>query len=98
MNLDPDNKWQNAQNGTPQGASELKAMLAGLQARADNAYCDYIELCRRNECLGWEAKVEKGIFGAAELQAHKDAAEKLGRHRALQEAVNLLTPLVTASI
>ncbi len=61
-----------------------------LQARADNAYTEYIELCRRYECLGWEAKVEKGIFGDTELKAHKDAAEKLGRHRALQEAAHLL--------
>jgi len=27
MNLDPDGQWKNAQNCTPQGASELKAML-----------------------------------------------------------------------
>lgn len=66
-----------------------------LQARADNAYCDFIGLCRRDECLGWEAKVEKGLFGEAELKAHKDAAEKLGRHRALQEAANLLHELLT---
>ncbi len=43
-----------------------------LQARADNAYCDYIGLCRRDECLGWEAKVENELFGDAELKAHKD--------------------------
>ena len=80
---------------TPTGAaSELMDVLGGLrkslQARADNAYCDYIGICRRDECLGWEIKVEKGLFGAAELKAHTDAAEKLGRHRALQEAANLL--------
>ncbi len=73
----------------------VRGLLARLQARADNAYCDYIGLCRRDECLGWEAKVEKQIFGEAELKAHKDAAEKLGRHRALQEAANLLHELLT---
>ena len=73
----------------------VRGLLDRLQARADNAYCDYIGLCRRDECLGWEAKVEKQIFGEAELKAHKDAAEKLGRHRALQEAANLLHELLT---
>ena len=65
-------------------------LLAKLQARADNAYFDYIELCRRDKALGWEIKVEKGLFGDAELKAHKDAAEQLGRHRALSEVINLL--------
>ena len=73
----------------------VRGLLDRLQARADNAYCDYIGLCRRDECLGWEAKVEKQIFGEAELKAHKDAAEKLGRHRALQEAASLLHELLT---
>lgn len=65
-------------------------LINRIQAKADNAYTEYIALCRLDACLGWEIKVEKGIFGDAELKAHKDAAEKLGRHRALQEAVNLL--------
>jgi len=73
----------------------VRGLLDRLQARADNAYCDYIGLCRRDECLGWEAKVEKGLFGEAELKAHKEAAERLGRHRALQEAANLLHELLT---
>ena len=47
----------------------VRGLLDRLQARADNAYCDYIGLCRRDECLGWEAKVEKQIFGEAELKA-----------------------------
>lgn len=65
-------------------------LVERLQARADNAYVDYIGLCRRDECLGWEAKVGRGIFGLHELEAHKKAAEMLGRHRALQEVANLL--------
>ena len=68
----------------------VRGLLDRLQARADNAYCDYIGLCRRDECLGWEAKVEKQIFGEAELKAHCAAAEKLGRHRALHEAAKML--------
>ena len=76
----------------------VRGLLDRLQAKADNAYCDYIGLCRRDECLGWEAKTEKGIFGEAELKAHKDAAEKLGRHRALQEAANALHALMTTNV
>ena len=73
----------------------VRGLLDRLQTRADNAYGDYIGLCRRDECLGWEAKVEKGLFGDAELKAHKDAAEQLGRHRALQEVANLLHEMLT---
>jgi hypothetical protein len=73
----------------------LRALHHRLQARADNAYVAYIEACRMNECLGWEAKVEKGIFGDAELKAHKQAAQHLGRHRALSEAAKLVGELLT---
>ena len=88
--------------GTSSGTSALSAGLGdlfrSLQARADNAYCDYIGICRRDECLGWEIKAEKGLFGAAELKAHMDAAEKLGRHRALQEAANMLHKIMTPNV
>ena len=50
----------------------VRGLLDRLQARADNAYCDYIGLCRRDECLGWEAKVEKGLFGDAEPERRSD--------------------------
>lgn len=77
---------------------ELGPLLDRLQARADNAYVSYIGLCRKDECLGWEAKIEKGVFGEAELKAHKDAAEQLGRHRALQEAADMLNELLTHNV
>ena len=68
----------------------VRGLLERLQARADNAYCDYIGQLRRDECLGWEIKVERGKFGEAELKAHCAAAEKLGRHLALYEAAKML--------
>ncbi len=67
-----------------------------LRARADNAYYDYIGQCRRDECLGWEIKVERGTFGEAELKAHCAAAEKLGRYRALHEAAKMLEEALSA--
>ena len=75
----------------------MNDLLERLQARADSAYCDYIGQLRRDECLGWEIKVEKGLFGAAELKAHTDAAEKLGRHRALHEAANMLAEVLRSN-
>ena len=61
-----------------------------LKARAENAYVRYIQCCGRNECLGLEAKIEKGVFGLTELEAHKAASEMLGWHRAYMDAIKLL--------
>ncbi len=85
-------KMENAQteNSATGGASALTDVLERMRTRADNAYCDYIGQLRRDECLGWEIKVERGKFGEAELKAHCAAAEKLGRHRALHEAAKML--------
>lgn len=82
------------ENSAADGASALTDVLERMQAMADNAYCDYIGQLRRDECLGWEAKVERGKFGEAELKAHCAAAEKLGRHRALHEAANMLAEVL----
>jgi len=79
------------------GASALTDVLERMRARADNAYFDYIGQLRRDECLGWEIKVELGKFGEAELKAHCAAAEKLGRHRALHEAANMLAKVLRSN-
>ena len=39
-------------------------------------------------------EVGRGKFGRNELQAHMDAAEQLGRHRALHEAAELAQEIV----
>ena len=72
-------------------------VLERMRARAENAYCDYIGQLRRDECLGWEIKVERGKFGEAEMKAHCAAAEKLGRHRALHEAANMLAEVLRSN-
>ena len=69
-------------------------MLNRIHSKADNAYCDYIGQMMRDECLGWEIKIERGKFGEVELKSHCAAAEKLGRHRALFEAANMLNELL----
>lgn len=83
--------------GAACGMSDLTAVLERMRARADNAYCEYIEQLRRDECLGWEIKIERGKFGEAELKAHCSAAEKLGRHRALHEAANMLDEVLRSN-
>lgn len=90
---------ENAQteNSAACGASALTDVLERMRARADNAYCDYIGQLRRDECLGWEIKVERGKFGEAELKAHCAAAEKLGRHRALHEAAKMLAEVLRSN-
>ncbi len=73
--------------------NDLASLIERLQARADNAYCDYIAQSRKDECLGWEIKMERGVFGDAELKAHTHRGEFLGRHRALAEVVAELSAL-----
>lgn len=85
------------ENNAACGASALTDVLERMRARADNAYCDYIGQLRRDECLGWEIKVERGKFGEEELKAHCAAAEKLGRHRALHEAANMLAEVLRSN-
>lgn len=77
--------------------SPLERIVGRLQARADNAYIEYIERLRRDECLGWETKVQRGEFGEPELKAHTAAAEMLGRHRALSEAAAMLRELADST-
>ena len=76
----------------------LEELADRLQARADNAYTEYIGQCRRDECLEWEIKVEHGKFGFQELHAHKEAAITLGRNRALHEAVVLVRESLCANV
>ena len=67
------------------------AMRESLKAKADRAYCDCIAVSKTTECLGWEAKVKAGQFGTPELAAHERAAELLGTHRGLMQAVSALS-------
>lgn len=73
----------------------LDALVERLQAMTDNAYCEYIGRLRRDECLGWEIKTERGLFREPELKVHRAAEESLGRHRALSEAAALVRELLT---
>jgi hypothetical protein len=76
---------------------EIERLAARLDARAENAYLEYIAQSKRDECLGWEIKVERGTFGNAELAEHTKRGELLGRHRALTEAVNELRASISTA-
>lgn len=81
---------EEAQTNAAGGQSVLAEVLERMRTRADNAYYLYIGKSRRDECLGQAIKIERGKFGQAELTAHCEVAEELGRHRALHEAAKML--------
>jgi len=80
-------------DSAPAGSGEVDGLADTLVRMADNAYCDYIRKMQREECLGWEEKVQRGSFNSENLRAHVGAGELLGRHRALHEAAALLRKL-----
>lgn len=76
---------------------EIAAVVSRMQARSDNAYIEYIGQCGRDECLGEEIKMERGLFKSAELKAHRSASQSLGRHKALFEAVEMVKEALSAA-
>ena len=76
--------------------ADLAGLISALETRHDNAYVAYIELCRVDACLGFEAKIENSLFGSDELKAHERAAEKLGEHRAYRHVIKELRELHTS--
>jgi len=61
-----------------------------LQAKSDDAYIRYVEQLRQDACLGEEAKIKSGMFKQANLDAHRRAAELIGKHKAFSEAAAAL--------
>jgi len=41
----------------------IRKLADELHERASREYCSYVEQMRREECLGWEAKIEAGQEG-----------------------------------
>lgn len=79
------------------GESELERLANDLKALADNAYCVYARRALHvDETKGADAKMASGKFGKKELDAHKESAEQLGKHRAYSEALKLVRALLPA--
>lgn len=72
----------------------LKELIEYLDARWNNTYYEYISHLRQDACLGWEIKVERGLFHHQELKAHTTAAEMLGEHRAFSEMAKMVREMV----
>ena len=60
-----------------------------LTAKMENAYFDFISQCRHDDCLGEQIKLELGVFGSKELDAHRKASELLGTHRAYANVIKI---------
>lgn len=76
--------------GQPAQTAVPDELIKQIDGMAGNAYCRYIDKMQTQECLGYEAKLKSGKFGAKELIAHCEAHKLLGRHMALAEAGRLL--------
>lgn len=76
--------------------TETRDIVSRFVVLRDSAYFAYIDQSRKYECLGWEAKLKHGKFGSPELEAHKLAAEWLGKHRAYAHAVSELNDALKA--
>jgi hypothetical protein len=68
----------------------IETIINRLQAKSENAYIGYINAHRKDECLGWEAKVLHNKFGEKELKAHKKAQEWFGKHCAYLDAIEVI--------
>ena len=67
-------------------ACDAEAALERIEAvtvASGSYYCRYIRQMEKTECLGWEAKVNTGVFGKAEFDAHAEGNRLLGWHQAL---------------
>lgn len=69
-----------------------------MEVLRNNAYTTYIGQCRRDECLGWEGKLDRGLFGIKELEAHKDSKEMLGFYRAYTEVLKMINDYIVPKI
>jgi hypothetical protein len=78
-----------AEAQTQEPMSDLSAFKTTLLAYADEEYCRALRMYRTDPCLGWEAKVKSGKYGAVEYNAHKEANEHMGAHRGIYAAVKL---------
>lgn len=70
--------------------SSKDVVLRELKALSEQAYLAYISQTEKDLCLGEDIKMQQGKFTRANLNAHREAWEWLGRHRAYAEAARLL--------
>lgn len=104
--IHPRTDWYefDAQTWCNEAAAELRRLdrvnvelVRQMQAFADRQYCLGIEMLKRQECLGWEAKVKAGKFGQAHLDAHVQAGRHFGAHFGIYEAIEAARAALTSA-
>ena len=71
--------------------ANLKSTIGHLRGRADRLYCGALQdATSKKELLGAAHKVDKGIFGMDELEAHKAHSRQMGQHFAIHDVCNAI--------
>lgn len=69
---------------------KVREAIESSKEYASLAYCSGSDTSKRQECLGWEAKVACGSFGAPEFECHRMANNWFGQHRGAWNVINAL--------
>jgi hypothetical protein len=76
-------------------ADKIESALEEIRRIADGAYCASLDKFSSTPCLGFEAKVERGLFGKAEHSAHAEANKLMGRHFGMHEALRIIRDAIS---
>ena len=72
----------------------IEKALEGVKKEADGHYCRALDQFQKTPCLGAEYKMENGLFGMVEHEAHAGANKTMGHHFGMYEAIRLLEPAI----
>lgn len=81
--------YDKARPAQPAGGVGVDAVIDALKVDGDRAYCNALNIAAEN-CKGAQWKLENGKFGDDDLKWHCQHHEKIGFHRGIYHAVNML--------
>ena len=84
--------WNETEQSLKAGHVET-LIIDHLRSKSTEAYLNYIRLHKKQECLGFEAKIASGEFGTHELESHKKAQEWYGKHCAYSDAIRIINDI-----
>lgn len=70
--------------------TQKETLIDFLKRKADHAYVKYSNTCNRDENRGEEFKLANGQYTQKNLNAHRETAELLGKHRAFHEVIKFI--------
>lgn len=73
----------------------VQKLFEQISAEGDHTYCADMRKMQEEECLGWEYKVQHGLFDYKEFKAHQDANVVFGQHEDLYQAEKILSKALT---